>query len=320
MSAERYTGSGRRGRIQSVGKDGAGPEEPQSIASVVALTNVGTGPAAEQSVEEHHLGERLAGFVDGELDHDLRDRVQVHLATCPDCLAEAEDARSVKQLLAESVTPEPSALLLGRLLAIGADRPDGGDSTFGGSSRLDGGSFGRGAGGGPFGGGAAFGNGALGAAAPLPGLDPRAAQAGPLVELRTSTRLRTMVAPPDGRPAGTAVERSPRPSAARGRRFAFAAAAAGAFSVAAVALSGLGALGGVDTTTDEPYGSSVSPVADTGSGNGEISPLNAPVRVPIRAGYPVSVPAQLPDFISASPGSPGATPSPLATAGRSAER
>ncbi|WP_377269542.1 anti-sigma factor family protein [Peterkaempfera sp. SMS 1(5)a] len=318
MSAERYTGSGRRSRTQSVGKDGTGLEESQTTASVVALTNVGTTATAEQSVDEHHLGERLAGFVDGELDHDLRDRVQVHLATCPDCLAEAEEARSVKQLLAESVTPDPSTMLLGRLLAIGADRPDGGDSTFGGSSRLDGGSFGRGAGGGSFGGGAAFGGGALGAAAPLPGLDPRAAQTGPLGELRMSTRLRNAVAPPDGRPAGTAAERSPRPSAARGRRFAFAAA--GAFSVAAVALTGLGGFGSVDTTTDEPYGSSVSPVADTGSGNGEVSPLNAPLRLPIRAGYPVSVPAELPDFISASPATPGATSSPLISAGRSAER
>lgn len=309
MSAERYTGSGRRGRIHPVGRDAAAAaEEQQSTASLVALTNVVAPSPAEQSAEEHHLGDRLAGFVDGELDHDLRDRVQAHLATCPDCLAEAEESRTVKQLLAESVTPEPSAVLMGRLMAIGMDRPDGGDSTFGGS-RLDGGSFGRGEGGGSFGGGMAFGGGALGAAAPLAGLDPRAGQGRSPVDLRAVTRLRNAVAPPDGRPAGTAAERSPRPSAARGRRFAFVAA--GAFSVAAVALTGFGGLGGaVETTTDEPYGTSISPVADTGSGLDEVSPLNAPLQAPVRAGYPISVPARLPYVMSVSPSSTWTPESP----------
>ncbi|MFF4649647.1 anti-sigma factor family protein [Streptomyces sp. NPDC001380] len=296
MSAERHTGSGRRSRPQHAGKQHAGKdaaaEEQQRPGSLVELTRVGAAPASEQSAGRHHLGDRLDGFVDGELDHEARDRVQAHLATCPDCLAEAEDARAVKQLLAGAGTPGPSALLTARLLAVGADRPDGDGGTLGGS-RLDGGSFGRGAdpfgGGTPFGGGAAFGTGALGAGTPVPGADPRTVQRGG--DLRPLARLRNAVAPPDRRPAGTAAERSARPSPARGRRFAFAAA--GAFSVAAVALTGFGGVGAVDAPADEPYGTSVSPVADTGGAfdAGELSPLNAPVR----AGYPVSVPAPLPD-------------------------
>ncbi|AXI79303.1 anti-sigma factor family protein [Peterkaempfera bronchialis] len=303
MSAERYAGSGRRSKVQQVRTDiGEIPEEQQTGA-LVALSNVGGSGGPDQPAEEHHLGDRLTGFVDGELDHDLRDRVQAHLATCPDCLAQAEEERRVKQLLAEAVTPEPSALLMSRLLAVGTDWPDGGDSAIGGS-RLDGGSFGRGTGGGSFGGGAAFGTGGLASASPPPFGQPSPMTAQRGTNLRAMARLRGVVAPPDGRPAGTAAERAVRPSAPRGRRFAFAAA--GAFSVAAVALTGFGGLGGVDATTDEPYGSRVSPIADTGAGADEVSPLNVPLRAPVQAGYPVSVP--VPFITSALP----AAPSPAA--------
>ncbi|WP_139121227.1 anti-sigma factor family protein, partial [Streptomyces sp. SolWspMP-sol7th] len=44
-------------------------------------------PAARRCLSEQHLGDRLAAFVDGELDHDARERVLSHLATCPRCKA-----------------------------------------------------------------------------------------------------------------------------------------------------------------------------------------------------------------------------------------
>ncbi|MEV7023987.1 zf-HC2 domain-containing protein, partial [Kitasatospora sp. NPDC093558] len=142
---------------------------------------------AEPAAEEHHLGERLSAFLDGELGHDSRERVQAHLATCPQCLAEADEGRSVKHLLTRTGTPGPSSALMARLMAVGSlpddeqpgadwrdgrdddDLPGGGVTGPGtlGGSRLDGGSFGRGA-------GASFGAGALGAGTPLPGVDPRA--------------------------------------------------------------------------------------------------------------------------------------------------
>lgn len=300
MSAERFTGSGRRSRTQQARKDTeAAAEERHAAGALVTLSNVGPSPLTDQPAEEHHLGDRLSGFVDGELDHDARDRVQAHLATCSDCLAEAEDERAVKQLLSEAVAPEPSPLLLGRLLAVGMDRPDDGEGTFG-DSRLDGGGFGRGTGGGSFGRGGGFGTGALGAASPLPGVDPRAPQHD--AYLPAVTRLRSVVAPSDGRPSGTAADRSARLSAARlsaarGRRFVFVAA--GAFSVAAFALTGFSGLGGVEGVPEEPYGISVSPVAELGPGAGDVSPMNVPLREPVRAGYPIPAPLL---------GSPGGAP------------
>ncbi|WP_374199872.1 anti-sigma factor, partial [Kitasatospora sp. SUK 42] len=133
---------------------------------------------AEPAAEEHHLGDRLSAFLDGELGHDSRERVLAHLATCPQCKAEADEGRSVKHLLTRTDTPGPSSALMARLMAVGSlpedapadggwpgdrrrrdddDLPGGGVGATGtlGGSRLTGGSFGRGA-------GASFGAGALG--------------------------------------------------------------------------------------------------------------------------------------------------------------
>lgn len=59
-----------------------------------------------------HLSDRIAAFIDGELDHDERDRVMVHLATCPACRAEVAAHRALKARLAKLATPAPSARLL----------------------------------------------------------------------------------------------------------------------------------------------------------------------------------------------------------------
>ncbi|MFE2110040.1 zf-HC2 domain-containing protein [Kitasatospora sp. NPDC059463] len=237
--------------------------------------------AVEPAAEEHHLGERLSAFLDGELGHDSRDRVQAHLATCPQCLAEADEGRAVKHLLTRTGTPGPSSALMARLMAVGAlpedeqpprgdrshrdddDLPGGGVTAAGtlGGSRLDGGSFGRGA-------GASFGAGALGADAPVPGVDPRAFGRGsvlrPLIG-RRSPRPDAPVQPLAAAAAAPVVRQAP----ARGRRFVFAAA--GAFSVAAVTLGGVGNIAGPG---DDQHGTTVSPA---GGGRGGMVPMNAQV-------------------------------------------
>ncbi|MDH6705183.1 anti-sigma factor (TIGR02949 family) [Kitasatospora sp. MAA19] len=255
--------------------------------------------AAEPAAEEHHLGERLSAFLDGELGHDSRERVQAHLATCPQCLAEADEGRAVKHLLTRTGTPGPSSGLMARLMAVGGlpdddpadtdwptgrgtrgdddDLPGGGVAAAGtlGGSRLTGGSFGRGA-------GASFGAGALGAGTPVPGVDPRAFGRGgavlrPLMGRRTgrpeaAARPESPVRP---RPAAAAAVRSAAP---RGRRFVFAAA--GAFSVAAVTLGGVG---GLSTQGEDQHSTSVSPGSSTGRTGG---------LVPMTAQIPVDFPAR----------------------------
>nr|WP_082014727.1 zf-HC2 domain-containing protein [Streptacidiphilus jiangxiensis] len=253
------------------------------------MTQVSVAVTAPQQ-QEHHLGDRLAAFVDGELDHGARERVQAHLATCPDCLAEAEEERRLKTRLREVLPPEPSAVFMSRLMAISAPGQDSDDvgppqgpsgpsrvrSLFGTASHGSGVGFG-GAGGLGNGGlrGSSFGNGALGADHPLPGMDPRARRERgrePRAERPIAARLRTGTGPsgsmvpvqPADDQAGqtertaTVVGLAPSvPAAPRGRRLVFAAA--GAFSVAAVTLST--ALTGVTATSEAPPG--VAPLTGT---------------------------------------------------------
>ncbi|MFF2146668.1 zf-HC2 domain-containing protein [Kitasatospora sp. NPDC058190] len=245
----------------------------------------------EPAAEEHHLGERLSGFLDGELGHDSRERVQAHLATCPQCLAEADEGRAVKHLLTRTDTPGPSSSLMARLMAVGNlpedgpadggwpgqggrrdddDLPGGGLGATGtlGGSRLTGGSFGRGA-------GASFGAGALGADTPVPGVDPRAFGRGsvlrPLMGRRTG-RPESAVGPDRTAARPLAAAAAVR-SAARGRRLVFAAA--GAFSVAAVTLGGVGGL----AQGEDQHGTTVSPIGGGTTGRGGLVPMTAQVPV-----------------------------------------
>ncbi|RBM11861.1 anti-sigma factor [Streptomyces sp. PT12] len=80
--------------------------------------------SAQPDPADHHLGESLAALVDGELSHDTRDRVLAHLATCPSCKAEADAQRELKSVFAESPPPGPSDGLLARLQGLPAS--DGG--------------------------------------------------------------------------------------------------------------------------------------------------------------------------------------------------
>ncbi|GAA3740881.1 anti-sigma factor family protein [Streptomyces tremellae] len=213
--------------------------------------------SASQTPAEHHLGDRLAALVDGELDHDERERVLAHLATCARCKAEADCQRRLKNVFAEVAPPPPSAGFLARLQSLPAGRPQPPDG--------DGGP------GAP--GHEPFGHGVFDAQ------DPR----GPLAD--------TMDAFAFAGAHGASVfpvhragqqERSAR----RGRRFAFAAA--GAVSLAAVALGGTLPLG---SSVSAPARNNVVPLravgtsatAETGrrngtSGGGLLPQSGAPAR------------------------------------------
>lgn len=83
---------------------------------------------ANPSPAEQHLGDRLAALVDGELNHDARERVLAHLATCAKCKAEADAQRRLKTMFVESAPPPLSAGLLARLQGLpggGFDGPSG---------------------------------------------------------------------------------------------------------------------------------------------------------------------------------------------------
>ncbi|MET8075391.1 zf-HC2 domain-containing protein [Streptomyces sp. NPDC005303] len=87
----------------------------------------------EGSLAEQHLGDRLAALVDGELGHATRERVLAHLATCPKCKAEADAQRRLKNVFAEAAPPPPSESFLARLQGLpGGDPEDGDGSPFGG--------------------------------------------------------------------------------------------------------------------------------------------------------------------------------------------
>ncbi|MFB7282031.1 anti-sigma factor family protein [Streptomyces hydrogenans] len=77
----------------------------------------GTHPPSP-SPAEHHLGDRLAALVDGELGHDARERVLAHLATCARCKAEADAQRALKSVFASSGAPQPSEGFLARLQGL----------------------------------------------------------------------------------------------------------------------------------------------------------------------------------------------------------
>ncbi|MCP9957456.1 zf-HC2 domain-containing protein [Streptomyces sudanensis] len=212
---------------------------------------------------EHHLGDRLAALVDGELGHDARERVLAHLATCARCKAEADAQRRVKSFFAESAPPPPSEGLLARLQGLSEGAAQDGGRPFGG--------------GGP------------GAGARRPGH-------GPGRSVRSGPGAGTSLARPGGFPHlplgghapaarggfrihGTGRE-AERP-AWRGRRFVFAAA--GAVSFAAIALGGAIPTGGTVEARGEAPGSSVTPLRSPSAGQ-SAAPAEGARRTPAGAG------------------------------------
>ncbi|BDH07965.1 anti-sigma factor family protein [Streptomyces seoulensis] len=196
----------------------------------------GTGPnPAEAHLAEQHLGDRLSALVDGELGHDSRDRVLAHLATCCRCRAEADAQRRLKNVFAEAAPPPPSESFLARLQGLPGGDADGPTSP--------GGSFGRGSGEGVFG----VGDGERFAFGYVPAASAHAPE-------QRGFRIHPV---------------ADRPSS-RGLRFA--AAAAGAVSLAAVALGGVTtALPGdlsADARGGSGAGSNVAPSRSAGTGTG----------------------------------------------------
>ena len=70
-----------------------------------------------------HLGPRLSALVDGELDHESRDRALAHIAHCKECRGQLDAERSVKDLLAAAADPTPPDRVLAAL--HGLARPGG---------------------------------------------------------------------------------------------------------------------------------------------------------------------------------------------------
>jgi anti-sigma factor RsiW len=66
-----------------------------------------------------HLGDRAAAFVDGQLTPESAERATAHLAGCRPCRDLVELERLTKMRLSALRGPEPTADLVGRLLAMG---------------------------------------------------------------------------------------------------------------------------------------------------------------------------------------------------------
>ncbi|MFJ4919631.1 anti-sigma factor family protein [Streptomyces sp. NPDC088725] len=187
---------------------------------------------------EQHLGDRLAALVDGELDHDARERVQAHLATCCKCKAEADSQRRLKSFFAQAAPPPPSAGFLAKLQGL-PERPPGspdGD---------DDGDSGRG-----FPDAGRFGSGVFGVRTDGFGYVPAPSHSTSLPGSGSGFRIHEV-----GRQEA---ERSPW----RGKRFAFAAASAVSF--AAMALGGTMPLGTGADVMPQGAGNSVTPVRAPG--------------------------------------------------------
>ncbi|MCS0605920.1 zf-HC2 domain-containing protein [Streptomyces sp. LP11] len=166
-------------------------------------------PAAKTHFAEQHLGDRLSALVDGELGHETRERVLAHLATCARCKAEADAQRALKNVFAEAAPPPLSESFLARLQGLpGGGGTDGGVPPPGGEPDP----------------GATGVFGVRRADRFAFGYVPARPHTAPAPEDR-GFRIHPVGRPDDGR------------SASRGLRFAFAAA--GAVSLAAVALGGV---------------------------------------------------------------------------------
>ncbi|MER5433001.1 anti-sigma factor [Streptomyces sp. NPDC002588] len=195
---------------------------------------------AEGLLAEQHLGDRLSALVDGELGHDSRERVLAHLATCPKCKAEVDAQRRLKNVFAEVAPPAPSESFLARLQGL----PAGGDSDGGGTPL----------------GGSGFGGGVFGMRRDDPfsfGYVPADGGHGPALQ-------------PSAPDRGFRIHPVGRPDSERSRSMRFAFVAAGAVSLAAIALGGVNTGVSVDTAADArggSGGSNVTPARTPGTGS-----------------------------------------------------
>ncbi|WP_431036590.1 zf-HC2 domain-containing protein [Streptomyces sp. P6-2-1] len=278
-------------------------------------------PAARRCLSEQHLGDRLAAFVDGELDHDARERVLSHLATCPRCKADADEQRRLKSAFAQAAAPALPPALLERLQGLpggpdhGYEHGPGGFSPFA-SGRGTGFGFAQG----PT--GPAESAGAAGRLGPTAG---RAA-----VAALTRPALAPVLSPVAPFPVSSPLRGESTRTSSRGRRFAYAAA--GAVSLAALALGGVSS-GAPTGDVPEARGSSVTPqrapsavgqpgesarrratgllgnrAGGSGTGTGPVRPLL--LAAPLLPGTP-ALPVAAPYSAFALPQGGAALPSPL---------
>lgn len=264
--------------------------------------------SAASGLAEQHLGDRLSALVDGELGHEARERVLAHVATCPKCKAEVDAQRRLKNVFAETAPPPPSESFLARLQGL----PAGGDGDGGSPLGADGfpGFSGRS--------GGSEGPGVFGVRRGDP-FEFRYVPVGPHSsatdgpEQQSGFRIH-----PVGRPDG---ERS----ASRGLRFAFVAA--GAVSLAAVALGGVttGATGDLaaEARGGSGAGSNVTPArtgsagAVTGSESGRRRQSAIPLLAQAQRSSAGEVPVA-PTSLSAPllPGTPSAAGGPVRNGAR----
>ncbi|MGY1497767.1 anti-sigma factor family protein [Streptomyces sp. QTS52] len=204
--------------------------------------------SAERRLAEQHLGDRLSALVDGELGHETRERVLAHLATCAKCRAEADAQRRLKNVFAEVAPPPPSESFLARLQGL----PGGGDADSGGSP-LGGGGFTDGLSGFP--GSPGIGSGVFGVKGEGFGYVP----ARPHTSVLPSAPGRGFRIHDVGRHYADR-------SSSRSLRFAFVAA--GAVSLAAIALGGVstGVPGDTTDARGTSGGSNVTPMRPQGGG------------------------------------------------------
>ncbi|GGR68704.1 membrane protein [Streptomyces aureoverticillatus] len=229
---------------------------------------------AERHLAEQHLGDRLAALVDGELGHDARERVLAHLATCPKCKTEADAQRRLKNVFAQTAPPPPSESFLARLQNLpGADIDDIGRSGGPRTPVDDGFATGSSDATGLPNGGVFSTRG--GRPEPFVGYVPSGAHAAVLPSEERGFRIHDVGRPESDR------------SVWLGRRFAFAAA--GAVSLAAIALGGV--------TMGTPLTAGEQRAGGAGAANSNASPLRSPTTpnaalpdsVRRRGGNPLSV-------------------------------
>jgi anti-sigma factor RsiW len=71
-----------------------------------------------------HPMDKLSAVVDGELDHDSRDKVLSHLVGCDSCRAEVDAQRRLKARMTALKSSEPSSDLMQRLMGVSSFSPE----------------------------------------------------------------------------------------------------------------------------------------------------------------------------------------------------
>ncbi|QCD58074.1 anti-sigma factor family protein [Streptomyces hawaiiensis] len=223
--------------------------------------------ASEGHLAEQHLGDRLSALVDGELGHDARERVLAHVATCPKCKTEVDAQRRLKNVFAEAAPPPPSESFLARLQGLPSGGGPDGDLTPPGGGGLPGGLSGRFGSSGAFGvkRGERFEFGYAPARPHLPVLPASPGSRG--LPSETSGLPSGHRGLPPGR--GFRIHDVGRPDTDRSSsRLRFAFVAAGAVSLAAIALGGVSTVTPTDTDArgGQGTGSNVTPMRTQGTG------------------------------------------------------